>query len=176
PAWAEGETLTFEGTKLPCNAVDESGQGSYYVQHFFDWGYVDNRPDNSYGYYTDVTNAVLNDGFNLDWAVDDEGNPVELMQVDFVKVYCAELQDCGWLGETSTEVCGAIDLHPNAVAEPEVVPGDVNGDGECTGSDVTALYNFILYNDSSSIVNGDQNDDGDITGSDVTAVYNIILY
>ena len=176
PAWAEGETLTFEGTKLPCNAVDESGQGSYYVQHFFDWGYVDNRPDNSYGYYTDVTNAVLNDGFNLDWAVDDEGNPVELKQVDFIKVYCAELQDCGWLGETSTEVCGAIDLHPNAVAEPEVVPGDVNGDGECTGSDVTALYNFILYNDSSSIVNGDQNDDGDITGSDVTAVYNIILY
>jgi|GEM_PF-7000390 len=55
------------------------------------------------------------------------------------------------------------------------VLGDVNGDGECTGSDVTALYNYILYNDSSSIVNGDQNGDGQITGSDVTAVYNIIL-
>ena len=55
------------------------------------------------------------------------------------------------------------------------IPGDVNGDGECTGSDVTALYNFILYNDSSAIVNGDQNGDGEVTGSDVTAVYNIIL-
>ena len=55
------------------------------------------------------------------------------------------------------------------------LPGDVNGDGECTGSDVTALYNFILYNDSSAIVNGDQNGDGEVTGSDVTAVYNIIL-
>ena len=53
--------------------------------------------------------------------------------------------------------------------------GDVNGDGECTGSDVTALYNYILFNDASAIVNGDQNGDGDITGSDVTAVYNIIL-
>ena len=53
--------------------------------------------------------------------------------------------------------------------------GDLNGDGECTGSDVTALYNFILYNDTSAIVNGDQNGDGEITGSDVTAVYNIIL-
>ena len=41
--------------------------------------------------------------------------------------------------------------------------------------DVTALYNFILYNDSSAIVNGDQNGDGVVTGSDVTAVYNIIL-
>ena len=55
------------------------------------------------------------------------------------------------------------------------VAGDVNGDGECTGSDVTALYNFILYMDDSAIVNGDQNGDGEITGSDVTAVYNIIL-
>ncbi|MDY6294394.1 MAG: starch-binding protein [Bacteroidales bacterium] len=61
------------------------------------------------------------------------------------------------------------------VAQPSAVAGDVNGDGECTGSDVTALYNLILYNDSSAIVNGDQNGDGSITGSDVTAVYNIIL-
>ena len=55
------------------------------------------------------------------------------------------------------------------------VSGDVNGDGEVTGSDVTALYNGILFNDYSNIVNGDQNNDGEITGSDVTAVYNIIL-
>ncbi|MDY6294102.1 MAG: carbohydrate-binding domain-containing protein [Bacteroidales bacterium] len=61
-------------------------------------------------------------------------------------------------------------------ASASTVAGDVNGDGECTGSDVTALYNYILYNDASAIVNGDQNGDGDITGSDVTAVYNIILY
>ena len=60
-------------------------------------------------------------------------------------------------------------------ASATTVAGDVNGDGECTGSDVTALYNYILYNDASAIVNGDQNGDGDITGSDVTAVYNIIL-
>lgn len=56
-----------------------------------------------------------------------------------------------------------------------VVDGDVNGDGVCTASDVTALYNYILYNDDSAIVNGDQNNDGTITASDVTAVYNIIL-
>lgn len=55
------------------------------------------------------------------------------------------------------------------------VAGDVNGDGVCTASDVTALYNYILYNDDSAIVNGDQNGDGTITASDVTAVYNIIL-
>lgn len=177
PAWAEGDSLTFEGTKLPCNATDEHiGGREYWVQRFFDWGYVDNRPDCGYDYVNDGTNAELNKGFNLDWAVDDEGNPVDLKMIDFVKVYCAILQDCGWIGETSTEVCGAIDLHPDAVAEPEpAVPGDVNGDGVCTASDVTALYNFILYNDNTAIVNGDQNKDDTITASDVTAVYNIIL-
>ena len=60
-------------------------------------------------------------------------------------------------------------------AGPEPVPGDVNGDGEVTGSDVTALYNHILFGQDTEIFNGDQNGDGEVTGSDVTAVYNIIL-
>ena len=55
------------------------------------------------------------------------------------------------------------------------VPGDVNGDGDVTGSDVTALYNHILFGQDTEIFNGDQNGDGEVTGSDVTAVYNIIL-
>ncbi|MDY6294113.1 MAG: dockerin type I domain-containing protein, partial [Bacteroidales bacterium] len=55
------------------------------------------------------------------------------------------------------------------------VPGDVNGDGEVTGSDVTALYNHILFGQDTPIFNGDQNGDNEVTGSDVTAVYNIIL-
>ena len=61
------------------------------------------------------------------------------------------------------------------IVEVPFASDDVNYDEECTGSDVTALYNFILYNDNSAIVNGDQNGDGEVTGSDVTAVYNIIL-
>ena len=57
----------------------------------------------------------------------------------------------------------------------QAVPGDVNGDGEVTGSDVTALYNHILFGQDTPIFNGDQNGDNEVTGSDVTAVYNIIL-
>ena len=56
-----------------------------------------------------------------------------------------------------------------------VVAGDVNGDGVCNASDVTALYMYILNGNDSAIVNGDQNDDGTINASDVTVVYNIIL-
>lgn len=55
------------------------------------------------------------------------------------------------------------------------VPGDVNGDGEVTTIDVTALYNWILNEDNSAIVNGDQDGDGSITTGDVTVIYNILL-
>ena len=55
------------------------------------------------------------------------------------------------------------------------LPGDVNGDGDVTSADVTALYSYLLNNDTSSLVNGDQDGDGFITSSDVTTVYTIIL-
>ena len=54
-------------------------------------------------------------------------------------------------------------------------PGDVNGDGNVTSVDVTALYNYLLNNDSSNIVNGDQDGDGVITATDITIIYNLLL-
>lgn len=56
-----------------------------------------------------------------------------------------------------------------------VVPGDVNGDGQVTASDITSLYSIILNNDWSYAVNADQNGDGEITAADITAVYNVLL-
>lgn len=56
-----------------------------------------------------------------------------------------------------------------------VIPGDVNGDGVVTASDVTALYDVMLNGDYSHAVNGDQNGDNQITATDVTAVYNVLL-
>lgn len=55
------------------------------------------------------------------------------------------------------------------------IPGDVNGDGTVTAADVTALYDYLLNNDTSHIVNGDQNGDGNITAADITAVYDVLL-
>ncbi len=55
------------------------------------------------------------------------------------------------------------------------IAGDVNGDGNITAADVTALYDFLLNNVTTNLVNGDQNSDGDITAADVTAVYDILL-
>lgn len=93
--------LSFTGTCLPANAVDRYGDGSYFILYCFDWGYVDNHPNEQTGPNT----------FDISWAVDSFGLPVNLPGVDFVRVYTAENQYCGWLGETSTELCRAADLH-----------------------------------------------------------------
>ncbi len=101
PKWLDESQLSFSGSILANNAVDESGNGSYYVQYAYDWGYVDNHPND----YEDKIS------FDIGWAVDDDGNTVNLPGVDFIRVYTGENQQCGWLGETSTELSRAEDLH-----------------------------------------------------------------
>ena len=131
PEWYEGETMEFVGTKLADNAFDQSGNGTYYVLTRLDWGYVDN-------YANDI-----DEGFKIDWAVDAYGNPKHLTHIDFVKVYTAVNQYCGWIGETSTEVCGAEDLHPDA----EVVGVDaVDADGDVLTLMASNAYGVALRN------------------------------
>ena len=66
-------------------------------------------------------------------------------------------------------------IEVTTLAGGAAIPGDVNGDGNVSSADVTALYSFLLSGDMSNIVNGDQNGDGTITSSDITLVYSIIL-
>lgn len=104
PTWLKSP-LTFSGTRLPNNAHDTSGNGSYWVLDAYRYGYVDNFPN------TDT----LGCSFDLDWAVRPlTREAVYLSYVDFVRVYTALNQTCGWIGETSTEISGSIDLHPDA--------------------------------------------------------------
>ena len=58
----------------------------------------------------------------------------------------------------------------------EAMSLDVNCDGDVTGSDVTAIFNYILNGNRTYISTSDVNGDGEVTGSDVTALYNYILY
>jgi len=108
PEWLTENTLEFNGSKLRANGVDESGMEQYYVLYSFPWGYVDNHPND---------NKELN-GFDIGWAVDKEGNPVHLRGVDFIKVYTGINQYCGWIGETSTEIIRAQDLHIETSSSP----------------------------------------------------------
>lgn len=101
PQWIKEDKIILQGTKLANNYKDESGNGSLYIQYPYEWGYVDNHP-----------NEVQDkSSFNIEWAVDKDGNKVYLPGVDFIRVYTGVNQYCGWLGETSTELLRAEDLH-----------------------------------------------------------------
>lgn len=100
PSWKKDEKLTFNGTKLPDNFYDQSGVGNYWVGKSYAYGYADNAPNND-----EASNIDIN------WAVDKKGNPVYLPAINFIKIYTGVNQEAGWLGEVSTEVMGAYDLH-----------------------------------------------------------------
>ena len=103
PEWVSASTLTFYGTRLPRNAWFMQ-QGKYqkqWVLFFLRYGYVDNQLNDDYDC-----------GFDISWAVNPQTRqPVTLDYIDFVRVYTAMNQSVGDLGETSTEVAGAKDLH-----------------------------------------------------------------
>lgn len=101
PLWVDDDELTFTGSLLAPNGIDLSGTGRYYVLYAYDWGYVDNHPND----FEDLNS------FDIGNAVDAAGNPVKLPGADFIRVYTGLNQYCGWLGETSTEISRARDLH-----------------------------------------------------------------
>ena len=79
------------------------------------FGYADVTPNGSPASYGDAVNPYTpytssktgGDGFDLEWAVDSNGLPVDVTGKTFryVRVYSAVL-DNGTFGETSTEICG----------------------------------------------------------------------
>jgi len=98
PQWLTEDEYTLTGALLPSQSVVISGQN---VQRILDYGYVDNKPNKD----------VEGTSFDLSWAVDANGQAVQLNEVDFIRVYNAVDEILGNTGELSTEVCGAVDLH-----------------------------------------------------------------
>ncbi|RPE00025.1 hypothetical protein EGM88_01820 [Aureibaculum marinum] len=99
PLW-KGDSITFKGTYLKSNIYDKSGTGSFWVNPAYEWGYVDNWSNNDEKGEIDIS-----------WAINSDGESVDLKGVDFIKVYSANRASGGWLGEVSTEVKGFIDLN-----------------------------------------------------------------
>ena len=97
PIWFGQNQLKFSGSLLANNYTEKNG---IWTGKQLAYGYADNAANNS-----------EDSNIDIDWAVDKNGNPVKLMGIDFIKVYTATNQEAGWLGEISTEVAGAYDLH-----------------------------------------------------------------
>lgn len=103
PLWIGTDSYTLTGTRLEARNYDQSGNGSYWIQPHYDWGYADNFSPSD---FNSENKANL---FRISNATDFEGNPINLSHIDFVKVQCAVNSKSGWLGELSTEVCGFYD-------------------------------------------------------------------
>lgn len=112
PLWIESDSYTLTGTCLAPRNYDASGNGSYWVNAEYDWGYVDNF--SSIDRLTGDENATADanaNHFNISNAIDCECEPIHLDYIDFVKVQVGVNTKSGWLGELSTEVCGFYDYN-----------------------------------------------------------------
>ncbi|MDR2773186.1 MAG: cell surface protein [Tannerella sp.] len=112
PAWVEADNYTLRGTRLKSRSYDQSGNGTYWVNPSFDWGYADNF--SSIDRLTDNDNynaAPADNHFKISHAVTFDGKNAGLEYIDFVKIQVALNQQCGWIGEVSTEVFGVKDFN-----------------------------------------------------------------
>lgn len=106
PLWLDDEQLVFTGTRLPDNGYCNT-ETNRFVRNAFEFGYADNKPN--------IEDAAK---LKIDWAVKTDGTPANLRAIHFVKVYTGTNQYdyyFGKTGETSTEIIGAEDLHPDMV-------------------------------------------------------------
>ncbi len=81
--------------------------------------------------------------------------------------HCTSVAGHGWLLLHNFSI--------KMVKDAPAIVGDVNCDGVVNGSDVTALYYYILDGDKTYEATSDVNGDEVINGSDVTFLYNILL-
>jgi hypothetical protein len=97
---------------LAARNYDASGNGSYWVNVEYDWGYADNF--SPIDRLTDEDNASAGanaNHFRISDAIDANGKHKDLEYIDFVKVQVGVNAKSGWLGEVSTEVFGFYDYN-----------------------------------------------------------------
>lgn len=92
PTWADADKLTFRGSRLPDNAINRGGDGtdSDNPQNWISYRYA----ADAYGYADAApTDDKMYNTFDLDWAVDSNGNPVKLAHADFIRVQAKRAAD-----------------------------------------------------------------------------------
>ncbi len=108
------EVITYSGLTLVPDDTQVLGSNPTQAQmtDVYQWGYADVRVNGSaYGtainpYASAASVGNGGDGFDLSWAVDENGVPVPMSSAKYIRVYSAVLFNAGIFGETSAEVCG----------------------------------------------------------------------
>lgn len=93
PQWVNSNSYQLKGTQLGSENIYTSGAN--WVSPPLEYGYVDN-----------LLNNDPNGGIKLEWAVDSNGNSVDLKGIDFIRIHTGINFVGGWVGEVSTEIAG----------------------------------------------------------------------
>lgn len=110
-------SVTMEGTLLPFEYFIENDKIILPVTAF---GYADNRPINQdidrsipdNPYTPDVVEGAGGDAIDISWAIDKNGNYVDLDEIHFVKIVTGVMANAGALGEVSTEISDIVATKP----------------------------------------------------------------
>ena len=95
PHWIVAENYTLYGSLLAPNTTHD---GVNYQNNPYAWGYADNKGSDT------LAEDSHSCGFDISNAVREDGEPMELGYIDFVKVQSAINHTAGLLGEVSAEV------------------------------------------------------------------------
>ena len=112
---SKDDSITFCGTLLPEAYYNDGTAENEYWKIFpdlFRYGYAENgNRGKGVAAAEDYSVELKGNCFDISDVVDEFGNAVELKSVRFIKVQSGVFQIAGWLGEISTEINGAGDLH-----------------------------------------------------------------
>ena len=132
------DTITLSGIALPARSGDIALYGQATDAYPVKWGYADCFVNGTFGTdvnpYTDNSNLDLQtNGFDLQWAVDADGNPMNVSGKEFhyIKVQTASNIWHPSFAEKSTEVTSIIrtTAQPEAVGETDMPEGVTISDG-----------------------------------------------
>lgn len=148
---------TVEDDMVVLNKTLSAAPTQAQMTDVYQWGYADVRPNapsgadavygqavNPYAVAASSTTEASGDGFDLSWAVDDDGRPVSLEGVRYIRVYSGVLFSAGVFGETSTEVCGLY-VATGSTTETTVAPTSVSVKGETrttSNGEITTVKNL----------------------------------
>jgi|BioPla2DNA2_1021312.scaffolds.fasta_scaffold00024_20 hypothetical protein len=111
PNWVKEDMYTLRGTCLESRTEDQSGQGTYWVNKEFDWGYADNfSPIDRLTDDINYSASANANHFQISNAITFDGKDIHLEYIDFIKVQTGLNVKAGWLGENSTEVFRFMDI------------------------------------------------------------------
>ena len=153
------DTITLSGIALPARSGDIALSGQATDAYPVKWGYADCFANGTFGTdvnpYTDNSNYDLQtNGFDLQWAVDADGNPINVSGKVFhyIKVQTASNIWHPSFAEKSTEVTSIIrtTAQPEAVGETDMPEGVTIFDGSTS--------KHIIFNQGQQVYEADLGD------------------